>query len=63
MSQKNDCVFCGEPREDKWQSHIAIIAKGQVLGELTVCPKCRKEHTVNELYGKVAELLAKAHEE
>ena len=64
MSTVLDCVFCGFPKE--WMSAIQIVtidARGKVTSDnfprVSVCPKCRKEHTISELYEKIVETLRK----
>lgn len=54
------CLFCGKPR--KWRSFIeAIDAESKItLFKVTVCPKCRSEHTIQEIYEQV---IAKFAEE
>jgi len=50
----SECVFCG--KENGWSSDILIVLKQNsktVLGKLSVCPKCRKSHTVEGLYAKL----------
>ena len=51
-----ECLFCG--KSNGWRSNIHIVLKADpksVLAKLSVCPKCRKLHTVSELYEKTAE--------
>lgn len=60
-----NCKFCGIRNKnqtinnnrtrlssDSWISKIQIrlIIDDEILDELSVCPQCRKKHTIDELY-------------
>ena len=57
---RNECIFCGKKKT--WHSDIAIIQDcetflkgGKII--VSVCPECRKEHSIRELYGKIIKFL------
>jgi hypothetical protein len=63
-----ECVFCGKPRIKRgkivWRSSIRIetdyVIKDKIL---SVCPDCRKKHSIQDLYDKTIELLIEAAKE
>jgi len=58
------CSFCNKPRRSKisydepyWHSVILLVdlRRGAISNPpISVCPKCRKEHIVQELYKQIA---------
>jgi len=62
-----ECIFCGDLRNkgrNQWRSSV-IIATESVFKDqiITVCPDCRKKHSIQELYEKViASLISEAEE-
>jgi len=49
-----ECLFCGKPKKG-WRSNLTGGIKEGELFIITVCPKCRKKHTIYEIYEKVTE--------
>lgn len=47
------CLFCGRPK-DGWRSDVAVLVNGKPITIASVCPKCRTNHTILELYEKSA---------
>ena len=68
MDQINSCLFCKAPRfedkKEKWHSVIICIGQDKrALFRVTVCPDCRKKHTIGEMYEQAAvELMKKMRE-
>ena len=59
---RNECIFCGKKKT--WNSCIWIFYGYDSFDSfvrsdftVTVCPECRKKHTIAELYGKIVRLL------
>lgn len=50
MTEGAACVFCGRLKEGGWKSDIAVLLYGKPLDVVTVCPKCRGNHTIQEIY-------------
>ena len=57
IQESEKCVFCDKERininnEDEWHSSFVIfnINRFSVTSMGSVCPECRKKHTVQELY-------------
>ena len=53
FERDQECLFCGKAKT--WRSAlIGVINKSaQPLFIVTVCPDCRKRHTIQEIYEKV----------
>ena len=51
------CLFCGKPRN--WRSVIAVRddETGLIMFIVTVCPDCRKKHSIHDIYEKVIEIV------
>jgi hypothetical protein len=57
------CIFCGRKREGKeasdtdWVSEIWIVSEPEntIFEKMTVCPSCRLQHKIGELYGATLE--------
>lgn len=54
METSKDCVFCDAP--NTWQTDI-IITGGGITGRVSICPKCRGTHKIQELYRKIVDNL------
>lgn len=52
------CLFCNKARH--WRSIVAVMddETGLIMFIVTICPDCRRSHTVKETYEKVIELVA-----
>lgn len=50
----NNCIMCGV--EKHWKSDIMVILDNDLdkVVETSVCPKCRLNHTIAEVFDKVA---------
>lgn len=55
----DECLFCGKKKT--WRSHLIcqdLVIRALPLFVVTVCPDCRKKHTIEEMYEKAIEKLA-----
>ena len=55
------CIFCRKVKD--WNSDLTIFMESKFsnhfpVGTGTICPKCRKEHTIDKFYKKMIDNLA-----
>jgi len=52
------CLFCDRKKDDWKSSLLSMIPSMKVpLFVVTVCPECRKKHTIQEMYEKITTLM------
>ena len=58
----NYCLFCGTPRlidnEQKWASKLTLQVGYYCHYNFTICPQCRKKHTISDIYGELVSAIS-----
>jgi len=63
----NNCLFCRASRltgkgGKAWHAQFKIIIGYYGTRSFTICPKCREEHKINDIFTKVVDTMVKKWE-